>query len=177
MAALPAGGSVQLLVKVQAPSGATSGEVDALTITATDPVGTCGTTAPIADTTTVLAGQIRLDKFQALSTWNGTSCDTAGAYSKLAMTQKPGDCVWYRVIATNEGDANVTNVVINDATPFFTTFAGGGACTNSVGVTGTATISGAGSTVGNTGAVKCATWTTVPPSATTQLEFAVRIDP
>ena len=177
LAALPAGGSARLLVKVQAPSGASSGEVNALTITATDPVGTCGTTAPIDDTTTVLAGQIRLDKFQALSTWNGTSCDTAGAYSKLAMTQKPGDCVWYRVIATNEGDANVTNVVINDATPTFTTFAGGGACTNSVGVTGTATISGAGSTVGSTGAVRCSTWTTVPPSATTQLEFAVRINP
>lgn len=177
LASLPAGGSVQLLVKVQAPSGATSGEVDALTITATDPVGTCGTTAPIADTTTVLAGQIRLVKTQALSTWNGTSCDAAGAYSSSAMSQKPGDCVWYRVVATNDGDANVTNVVINDATPTFTTFAGGGACTNSVGVTGTATISGAGSTVGSTGAVKCGTWTTVPPSATTQLEFAVRINP
>jgi len=180
LAALPAGGSVKLLVKVQAPSGATSGEVDALTITATDPVGTCGTTAPIADTTTVLAGQIRLVKTQALSTWNGTDCGTipaAGSFSSTAQSQKPGDCVWYKVVATNDGDANVTNVVINDATPTFTTYGGGGACTSTGSVTGTATISGAGSTVGSTGAVKCATWTTVPPSATTQLEFAVRINP
>jgi len=171
MSALSAGSSVKLLVKVQAPAGATSGALDVINITATDTVLSCGTTAPIADTTTVLAGQIRLVKTQALGTWAGTDCGTAPnatSYAITALSQKPGACIWYKIVATNEGDANVTNVVINDATPTFTTYGGGGACSTG------ATL--AKPAVGNTGAVNCATWSTVAPAATVQLDFAVRID-
>ncbi|WP_374086962.1 beta strand repeat-containing protein [Methylomicrobium lacus] len=171
MSALSAGTSVKLLVKVQAPAGATSGALDVINITATDTVLSCGTTAPIADTTTVLAGQIRLVKTQALGTWTGTGCGTApnaASYASTALSQKPGECIWYKVVATNEGDADVTNVVINDATPTFTTYGGGGACSAG------ATL--AVPAVGSTGAVNCDKWSTVAPAATVQLDFAVRID-
>lgn len=174
MSALSAGSSVKLLVKVQAPAGATSGALDVINITATDTVLSCGTTAPVADTTTVLAGQIRLVKTQALGAWNTTnsSCDAASdSYSTTALTQKPGECVWYKVVATNEGDADVTNVIINDATPTFTTYGGGGACSAGVGVALTAPA------LGSVGTVKCDKWLTVAPAATVQLDFAVRIDP
>lgn len=169
MSALSAGSSVKLLVKVQAPAGATSGALDVINITATDTVLSCGTTAPIADTTTVLAGQIRLVKTQALGTWNGSNCDaTMGSYSTTALAQKPGECVWYRIVATNEGDANVTNVVINDATPTFTTYGGGGVCSAGAAL--------AAPSLGSAGTVKCDKWLTVTPAATVQLDFAVRID-
>jgi len=171
MSALSAGTGVKLLVKVQAPAGATSGALDVINITATDTVLSCGTTAPIADTTTVLAGQIRLVKTQALGTWVGTDCGTApnaASYAITALSQKPGECIWYKIVATNEGDADVTNVVINDATPTFTTYGSGGACSAGATLTKPA--------VGSSGTVNCATWPTVAPAATVQLDFAVRID-
>jgi uncharacterized repeat protein (TIGR01451 family) len=174
MSALSAGSSAKLLVKVQAPAGATSGALDVINITATDTVLSCGTTAPIADTTTVLAGQIRLVKTQALGIWNTTnsSCDAAtDSYAMTALTQKPGECIWYKVVATNEGDASVTNVVINDATPTFTTYGGGGTCSAGDGVALTAPA------LGSAGTVKCDKWLTVAPAATVQLDFSVRIDP
>lgn len=182
MSALAAGTEVKLLVKVQAPSGASSGVNDTINVTATDTTLSCGTTAPIQDVTTVLAGQIRLDKTQALSTWNGTSCDTAGAYSGsgTVLSQKPGDCIWYRVLATNQGDAAVTDVVINDATPTFTSYAGSGTCTNvsGMGAVAAASLTGTGTAaVGSVGSIGCATWTTVPAAGVVQLDFAVRINP
>jgi uncharacterized repeat protein (TIGR01451 family) len=171
MSVLPAGSQAKLLVKVQAPAGAVSGAVDVISITATDTVGTCGTTAPITETTNVLAGQIRLVKTQALSAWSGTACDPAGAYSSSVLSQKPGECIWYKIVATNEGDAAVSSVVINDTTPSFTTYGGGTASACSAGVT----IVAPG--VGSAGNVKCATWATLAPAATRQLEFSVRINP
>ncbi len=171
MPALSAGTNVKLLVKVQAPPSATLGTADVITVIATDTVLSCGTTAPITDTTNVVAGQISLVKTQALSAWNSSSstCDVAGAYSISAQSQKPGDCVWYKIVATNNGDADVTDVVINDTTPTFTTYGGGGACSSGATLTAPA--------VSSTGVVKCATWATVAPAASTQLEFSVRINP
>jgi len=180
--ALTAGSNVKLLVKVQAPSGATSGTVDAISITATAPApSTCGTTTPIADNTTILAGQIRLIKTQALGTWSGTNCGAApaaGSFASATLSQKPGECVWYKVVATNEGDASVTDVAINDATPAYTTYGGGGICTGGTASVAGVALSGAGAaSTGSTGSVLCSTWGTVNPSETAQLLFSVRINP
>jgi uncharacterized repeat protein (TIGR01451 family) len=87
------------------------------------------------------------------------------------LSQKPGECIWYKIVATNEGDAAVSSVVINDTTPSFTTYGGGTASACSAGVT----IVAPG--VGSAGNVKCATWATLAPAATRQLEFSVRINP
>jgi uncharacterized repeat protein (TIGR01451 family) len=181
MSALTAGSQAKLLVKVQAPAGAVSGAVDVISITATDPVGTCGTTAPITETTNVLAGQVRLVKTQALGAWSGTACGVAGAYSGSVQSQKPGECIWYKIVATNEGDAPVSSVVINDTTPSFTAYGGGGTC--SAGATLAApsitlpVLSGISPPANSIGIVKCATWATLAPAATSTLEFSVRINP
>lgn len=181
MAVLPGGSTAKLFVKVQAPASAVSGVIDVITITAIDPVvGGCGTTAPITDITNVLAGQIRLVKMQAVSAWNAGVCDAApasgvGSYSIGAQSQKPGQCIWYKIVATNEGDAPVSSVIINDATPSYTTYAGSGTCTAMASVTGVAVLTEPA--LGSAGFVKCDKWTTVPAAATTQLEFAVRINP
>jgi hypothetical protein len=83
------------------------------------------------------------------------------------------------VVATNQGDAAVTNVKINDATPPFTSYKNGGNCTTNLGAPTPATAfapTGAGIT-GGVGSINCDKWTTIPAAAEVQLDFAVRIDP
>lgn len=119
---LLASGTQKLLVKVFAPGGASAGAVDTATVTVTFPAGptSCGTPT-VTDVTTVITGQMRLVKTQALD----TNCDGAEVPSSSApLTAKPGECLVYRVVATNEGVAPVTNMSINDAVPAYTTFTG-----------------------------------------------------
>ncbi|HNA21842.1 MAG TPA: hypothetical protein PLN40_10590, partial [Agitococcus sp.] len=75
------------------------------------------------DTTNVIGGQIRLDKTQALDkNCDGDSADVGEvAYTTANINALPGECIMYRIEATNEGVSPVTSVVINDTTPAFTT--------------------------------------------------------
>ncbi|MDO9178871.1 MAG: hypothetical protein Q7U16_11260 [Agitococcus sp.] len=122
LAGLAIGESVRIFAKVQAPAGATPGTTDSLTVLA-QAVGTINSiAAPSAtntDTTNVIGGQIRLDKEQALD----AACDgnNDAAFSNANINALPGACIMYRIVATNEGVSPVTNVVINDTTPSFTT--------------------------------------------------------
>lgn len=119
--ALDSGKTQKLLVKVFAPGGATAGATDTATVTVTFPdVAACG--SPTAtDITTVITGQMRLVKTQALD----VNCDgTEVPSSSAPLVAKPGECLVYRVVATNEGSAPVTNMSINDAVPAYTTFTG-----------------------------------------------------
>lgn len=173
---IAAGTNVKLLVKVQAPSGASSGANSVITVTAKNT--TCGNTAPVTDTTTVLAGQIRLDKTQALGTCTTMPVDGAYTGSGTILSQIPGGCVWYRVLGTNQGDAPVTLVKINDATPTFTTYVPtSGACSNvssnMAGIT-VPTVTAPASAVA--GSVICDNWSTIPAAGVVRLDFAVKID-
>jgi hypothetical protein len=123
----------------------------------------------------LVSGAFILEKYQALGTWSAGSCGAAGAYVKTGLSQTPGNCIWYRVIATNGTTDVVKNISINDTTPTDTTYAGGVACTQEGTVTGTATATAP--TAGNVGTVDCSTWTTVPAGKWTQMDFAVRINP
>ena len=89
--------------------------------TATSPVNT--------DTTNVIGGQIRLDKDQALdANCDGDFGDAAAGlfradsagYATSNLSALPGECIMYRIVATNEGVSAVTGITINDATPAFT---------------------------------------------------------
>lgn len=121
LAGLAQGKSVKLWVKVQAPSTATNGLVDVSTITVRT-VGDIATIAPSAavsnqDRTTVTAGQIRLEKAQALDeACNGTYT----AFGTTTLAAKPGQCIVYQIKAINDGKAEVTNVQITDAVPAYT---------------------------------------------------------
>lgn len=116
------GATVNLLVKVQAPSNATVGTQNPVVLTFS-PVQYNGQNHPVltnTDLTTVTAGQVRLVKDQYLANCaDGTAI--SGTYTQATVSAKPGECVRYRIVATNEGNATVTNVVISDNTPSYTT--------------------------------------------------------
>ncbi len=172
--ALDSGKTHKLLVKVFAPGGATAGATDTATVTVTFPdVAACG--SPTAtDITTVITGQMRLVKTQALD----VNCDgTEVPSSSAPLVAKPGECLVYRVVATNEGSAPVTNMSINDAVPAYTSLTGATQppaatqCT-STGVTGTALAYSSTATT-----VACgSSANTVAPGGTGTLIFSVKVN-
>lgn len=121
-AGLQPGESVSILVKVEAPLNATAGQYDLSTITIT-PTGTLGglnapATVQVVDRTVVNIGQLRLEKSQALDT------DCLGdetTFTKGTLQAEPGQCIQYRIVATNDGNQQVTNVVMSDPVPAYTT--------------------------------------------------------
>ncbi|MDQ6995175.1 MAG: hypothetical protein Q9M18_06225, partial [Mariprofundaceae bacterium] len=123
-AGLASGEVATLFVKVFAPLGAAINAIDTATITATTTgvVSTIAAPAAVfnADNTTVIAGQVRLVKTQALdATCNGVA-DTA--FATTDIQGKPGQCIMYKITATNAGSADVTGLKVSDATPAFTTY-------------------------------------------------------
>ncbi|PBI85131.1 hypothetical protein BKP43_48530 [Variovorax boronicumulans] len=172
---LAASGTQKLLVKVFAPGGASAGAVDTATVTVTFPAGatSCGTPSA-TDVTTVITGQMRLVKTQALD----TNCDgTEVPSSSAPLVAKPGECIVYRVVATNEGAAPVTNMSINDAVPAYTSFTGAtqppaaNQCT-STGVTGTALAYSSTATTVACGSAS----NTVAPGGSATLLFSVKVN-
>lgn len=160
--------TVTVLVKVQSPSGATNGQQDAAIVTIT-PTGTVnGEAAPsavtVTDTTNIVSGGplVRLYKYQAIDADCNGMAD--GAYSMNTLSAKPGECVVYRIDAINEGTANATNLVIEDAIPAYTT------------LNGTVNNAGTSGTVGNTATTVTNTVGTLAPAATASLGFGVQID-
>ena len=174
-AGIAKGATVNLLVKVQAPVNATVGTQNPVVLTFS-PVQYNGQNHPVltnTDLTTVTAGQVRLVKDQYLANCaNGTAI--SGTYTQATVSAKPGECVRYRIVATNEGNATVTNVVISDNTPSYTTL-------KAVTTSGTespkatnATLGGI-SADGTTGTVS-ATQSSLAPNATSSLEFVIKVD-
>lgn len=166
---LNVGATRKFLVKVYS-NGALPGSVDVATVTATF-TGTpaCGT-PNATDTSTVITGQIRLQKTQVLD----VNCDGAETpVSADPITAKPGECIIYRVVATNEGAAPVSNLSIVDAIPTYTTHqAGATDVCSSTNVSGTPLAFSVGA-----GSVSCgSTSNTVQPGGTATLGFEVKIN-
>lgn len=161
--ALGIGSSQKLLVKVFAPGGAALGATDVLTITATD--ATCGS-GSATDTSTVFSGQLRLQKSQALDAACDGTPDTA--FTTAVISAKPGQCLIYQVIATNQGATAVTNVSISDATPTYTTMSTAASCT-----AGT----GSSPAMGATGTAACNGIASIASNGTATLTFGVQIAP
>ena len=174
--ALVLGTPQKILVKVFAPGGAIAGAQDTATVTATFAPANGGTCAPASntDTSTVVTGLMRGEKTQALNAKCDGTPDTA--FTAAQITARPGQCVIYQVLATNQGTSPVTNMSISDVAPGYTHLAGAtqlapaAACVSAAGTA-------AGSTFVATGdAVKCGPAATVPPGGTLMLTFAVKID-
>ncbi len=164
--------SYTILVKVEAPGSAQPGQQDISTVQINPNGPINGVAAPasvqVVDTTTVTAGNVRLVKTQALD----ADCDAgeaAGSYVQGTISAKPGQCIVYRIVATNQGNAAVTGVVITDATPAFTTISTVATNTPSV----PANISSPG--VGATGTVTDNVGP-LAPAATAQIDFGVKIN-
>lgn len=167
------GASVNLLIKVQAPVNATAGTPSAvvLTIQPTTAGGQSVADLVNTDLTTVTSGQVRLVKEQSLA---NCSTGVAGTYTQNTVSAKPGECVKYRITATNEGNADVTNVVISDATPAYTTLkviaSASPVATNATLSTSTAALAD-----GSTGTI-AAEKTPLVPNTSAVLEFIIKVN-
>ena len=131
---LEPGSSANVLVQVTIPATATSGTVDTFTLTATptydvDGTPTEGDPVSVTDTTTIIAGTIAVTKQVAVNGSAPTSAPT---------TAEPLDELTYTIVATNTGDAPVTNVKVSDPLPANTVFES--ISTTTTGFTGTATV-------------------------------------
>jgi uncharacterized repeat protein (TIGR01451 family) len=159
---LTPGQSVVMFVKVIAPAGAAVGAVD----TTTTRAGYNATFATAQDQTTVIAGELRLVKDQAL---DAGCTGVAGAFSQANITAGavPGACVIYRITATNAGAANITSVVVSDATPAFTVYRNVPPASTTVG----SIVAPANGTAGTISA----TVGTLTPTQSAVIIFAVKI--
>lgn len=165
--------SVNFLIKVQAPSNATAGTPSSVvfTINPTTVGGITHSSISNIDLTTVTEGQVRLVKDQALV---DCTTGTSATYTQTTVSAKPGECVKYRIVATNEGNATVTNVVISDNTPSYTTLK---AISGVSPLATSATLQNTANYVdGYTGTVS-AEQSPLVPNASATLEFVIKVNP
>ena len=148
-AGLAPGESVRLLVQVAAPPGAPLGANNVSTLSATTANGSYSTTAPAVvsatDTTTVISGDLRLVKEQALDAGNDGTPDTAYATADITSGALPGRAIRYRITVTNNGTAPATTVRVFDTTPVWTRYTTTGPAATTV---GTVTAAPANNTAG-----------------------------
>ncbi|MBF7684265.1 DUF11 domain-containing protein [Acinetobacter sp. B10A] len=114
--------SIQLLLKVQAPTTATNGvsSVANLVVSANNTVqGLTLSTVQNTDLTTVDPTQLRLTKEQNKDETCRITNVLNVTYSSTALTIKPNQCVTYRLTLKNEGSTQAANVVMNDVVPAY----------------------------------------------------------
>lgn len=120
--ALPSGADIPLQATVFAPASASPGQVDTLTIDAINVDTTAGApSASALDQTTVINGQVRLDKTVAVDYDCDTSADTPFETVQTTLVE-PGQCAVWRIEAENQGATDAFNVTISDSVTAYTTF-------------------------------------------------------
>ncbi|SOH94348.1 conserved repeat domain-containing protein [Monaibacterium marinum] len=168
---LAAGETISLIYRVQAGALAGSSEVATLTLDSnlnTDTKADRDTTNnTVDDQVVVVTGDVTLSKTQAI---DPLCNDNPGAFSAERQDVEPNQCIVYRIEAANTGSTPVTDVIIRDVVPAYTTFETcGGACPAVV-TPGTATVD-------VTGAPNLETdHGTINPGSTGTFEFTVRVD-
>ena len=169
---LAPGASVRLFVQVFSPAGAPLGQLNTTTISATtsniaftDPVPAV---VQATDGTTVINGQLVINKTQSLDADCNGIADAAFTTLNLTTGAIPGACIRYEITVTNIGSTPVTGVVINDATPANTTSSNAASASTTV---GTITVPGNGSA-----GVVTANIGVLGPGQSAVIRFNVRID-
>lgn len=119
---LDAGESLPLTSTVFSPANAPDGQIDVLTINATD-VAT-GDVVTAQNQSQVVTGQVRIEKLAAIDTDCDGTADTTFAAAQ-PTTVEPNQCVIWEITAENQGSSVAENVIIRDAVPAFTTFEAG----------------------------------------------------
>lgn len=163
--------SINILVKVEAPSNATAGQADLSIVTITPKGELNSIAAPVAvtvtDKTTVNIGQVRLEKLQALDDDCNGLPNVGSNFGTSTLQAKPGACIIYQIKAVNDGNQAVTKVVITDAVPSYTT----------LGSTPAAALDPASKgTVSNTANNLKSTEFALAPSETVTMKFSVKVD-
>ncbi len=119
---VPPGANIPLSATVFAPSSASDGDVDTLTISATD--SSAGTTAIAQDQSQIVAGQVRITKTVAVDTDCDNDADSTFAETQTTLVE-PDQCVIWQIVAENQGTADAYKVLVTDAIPPFSTFEAG----------------------------------------------------
>lgn len=170
MSGLSAGESKQIVVKVFSPAGLTDGDTNTTTVTISNVTGEVVLSNNTAtDSSVIISGDIVLSKTQSLD----VACDGTedSAFVQTAQNAKPGECIVYKVIATNTGTASVSNLEINDATPPYTTYFD---CANSCAVVTAGSVITVPTT--GTGGLITVQSTVLNPLSTMEIKFVVKID-
>ena len=177
--AIASGSSIKVIVKVIAPPGAAIGQIDKTTVTVTTNQGSYTVAAPAVasatDSTSVISGDLVLVKSQALDTTGSSALGSLTFTTQTLSNAAPGSYIRYRIVATNQGSAPATNVVINDQTPTFTTYSNAAAPILTTTGTSTPVVTG---TLGNgaTGQLQFS-FGTLNPGENGTVVFGVRINP
>ena len=116
--------SIQLLLKVQAPTTATNGmsSVANIVVKANNTIqGLTLDDLQNTDLTTVDPTQLRLTKEQAKDENCALTLATVSSatYGSTPLQVKPNQCVSYRLTIKNEGATPASNIVINDIVPAY----------------------------------------------------------
>ena len=116
--------SIQLLLKVQAPTTATNGmsSVANIVVKANNTIqGLALADIQNTDLTTVDPTQLRLTKEQTKDENCALTSVTVinAVYGSTPLQVKPNQCVTYRLTLKNEGATSASNVVINDVVPAY----------------------------------------------------------
>jgi uncharacterized repeat protein (TIGR01451 family) len=111
-----------VFVKVFAPAGVAPGTVNVTTLTG---LSADSTTDSATDTTTVITGDLRLFKEQAVDADGDLGGSVLGAFGTGTLAAPPGAIIRYRITVTNTGAGAVTNVVVKDSTPAYTVYDNG----------------------------------------------------
>jgi trimeric autotransporter adhesin len=175
-AGLASGQSITVFNKVIAPSGAIPGAVNATIVTFTTTNGSYASTVPVpavaTDSTTVVAGNLTLNKAQALDT-GCAGANGATVYTPANLSARPGECVLYQITVTNVGSANATTVVVSDSTPAYSTLS---SASSSAPATTVGTIAAGAPAGGGTGPLSANVGTLIPGQSAV-LTFGVKITP
>jgi trimeric autotransporter adhesin len=183
---LSSGSQVLFLVRLYAPGGANAGDVATATVTVKD-VDSTGATVrsspsgcgqqTVTDSTTVTSGNFQVVKSHATQAYSGSACPAmSGSYTQQAQAAKPGDCIYYQVVATNIGATPQANVLISDAAPTYTSLQTSPAVTcSSTGMKTQQLTNSSAITSGVT--VMCgSTSNELAPGGTVTLTYVVRIN-
>ena len=114
--------SIQLLLKVQAPTTATNGMASTanIVVSATNTIqGVTLISVQNTDLTTVDPTQLRLTKEQTKDETCVLMNVATATYSSTPLMIKPKQCVTYRLTIKNDGSTPAANVVINDVVPAY----------------------------------------------------------
>ncbi len=112
---LTAGQTLCLVVKQFVPAGISSGAQNATTLSATYTTASSSALLAVIDVTTV-------DAASALALSKRVSNTTQGGPAGTTVNANPNDTLQYTLTAVNNGSAALSTLVINDATPAFTTY-------------------------------------------------------
>ena len=169
---LAPGASVRLFVQVFSPAGAPLGQLNTTTISATtsniaftDPVPAV---VQATDGTTVINGQLVINKTQSLDADCNGIADAAFTTLNLTTGAIPGACIRYEITITNIGSTPVTGVVIDDATPANTKSSNAASASTTVGTISVPANGLAGVVTANIGVLG--------PGQSAVIRFNVRID-